>query len=143
MRSYWLGYLGIIALLLTLMSCTPSPRYTSAKQPARESPRENPKQEHEGTASYYGAEFHGRRTANGEIYNMYAMTAAHRTLPFNTWILVTNLDNGKQVTVRLNDRGPFVKGRIIDLSYGAAQKIGVIGPGTARVRLEVLELGGR
>ncbi|KPL18093.1 MAG: hypothetical protein AMJ92_09650 [candidate division Zixibacteria bacterium SM23_81] len=130
-------------LLLTLMSCTPSPRYTSAKRPPEESPAENPKQEQEGISSYYGAEFHGRQTANGEIYNMYAMTAAHRTLPFNTWLLVTNLDNGKQVTVRINDRGPFAKGRIIDLSYGAAQKIGIVGSGTAKVRLEVLELGGQ
>lgn len=143
MSSHWPGCLRIVVILLTLMSCTPSPRYTSVKRPPRESSPENPKQEHEGLASYYGAEFHGRQTANGDIYNMYAMTAAHRTLPFNTWILVTNLDNGKQVTVRINDRGPFIKGRIIDLSYGAAQKIGMVGIGTAKVRLEVLELGGQ
>jgi rare lipoprotein A len=95
----------------------------------------------EGIASFYADEFHGRKTANGEIYDMYAMTAAHQALPFNTRVSVTNLDNGKKVIVRINDRGPFVKGRIIDLSYGAAGKIGMVGPGTARVRLEVLEIG--
>lgn len=92
----------------------------------------------EGIASWYGPDFHGRRTANGEVYNMYAYTAAHKILPFNTKVKVTNLDNGKQVIVRINDRGPFVKGRIIDLSYQAAKSLGMIGPGTARVRIETL-----
>jgi rare lipoprotein A len=92
-------------------------------------------------ASYYADDFHGRKTANGEVFDMHALTAAHRALPFNTRVLVTNLDNGKTVVVRINDRGPFVKGRIIDLSYGAAKSVGMIGPGTARVRLNVLEMG--
>jgi rare lipoprotein A len=86
-------------------------------------------------ASYYALEFHGRTTANGERFNMRAMTAAHRTLPFNTSVKVTNLSNGLSVTVRINDRGPFKKNRIIDLSYAAARKIGLIGPGTAEVEI--------
>jgi len=91
-----------------------------------------------GIASWYGPKFHAKKTASGEIYNMYAYTAAHRILPFQTRVLVTNLENGRQVTVRINDRGPFVKNRIIDLSYQAAKAIGMLGKGTARVRLEVL-----
>jgi len=92
-----------------------------------------------GYASWYGKKFHGRKTSNGETYNMYAISAAHKTLPFNTIVRVRNLDNGKVLDVRINDRGPFVRGRIIDLSYGAAQKIGMVGPGTARV--EIIALG--
>lgn len=92
-----------------------------------------------GIASWYGHPYHGRRTASGEIYNMHAMTAAHRTLPFNTMVKVHNLENDRDVTVRINDRGPFVEGRIIDLSYAAAQAMGM--PSTALVRLEVLGKG--
>lgn len=89
----------------------------------------------EGIASWYGRDFHGLKTANGETYDMYAMTAAHKTLPLGTRVEVTNLNNHRQVQVRINDRGPFVRGRIIDLSYSAAQKIGLVGPGTAPVEL--------
>lgn len=91
-----------------------------------------------GIASWYGPNFHGKKTSNGEIYNMNAMTAAHKTLPMNTMVRVTNLGNGAQTTVRINDRGPFVAGRIIDLSKAAATSIGMIGAGTARVKLEVV-----
>jgi rare lipoprotein A len=91
-----------------------------------------------GVASWYGVPFNGRRTSNHEIYDMYQFTAAHRTLPFNSILRVTNLDNGMQTQVRINDRGPFVAGRIIDLSQGAARAIQMIGPGTAHVRLELL-----
>ncbi len=94
-----------------------------------------------GLASWYGRRFHGRPTANGEPYNMHALTAAHRTLPMNTYVLVKNLENGKKVVVRINDRGPFVKNRIIDLSYKAAKTIGMIGPGTAKVRIVALAEG--
>ena len=76
--------------------------------------------------------------ANGEIFDMYAMTAAHKELPFDTLVKVTNLSNKKAIIVRINDRGPFVKGRILDLSYGAARKLGVVGPGTAKVKLEIM-----
>lgn len=92
----------------------------------------------QGIASWYGHPYHGRPTSSGEIYNMYDMTAAHRTLPFGTQVRVRDLDNGQDVTVRINDRGPFVGGRIIDLSYAAAKAMGMLGPGTAMVRLEIL-----
>lgn len=94
----------------------------------------------EGRASWYGHPFHGRRTASGERYDMEGMTAAHRTLPFGAWVMVTNLDNGRAAVVRITDRGPFVEGRIIDLSRAAARQIGMLGPGTARVRLRVAAL---
>jgi peptidoglycan lytic transglycosylase len=90
----------------------------------------------EGIASWYGRPYHGRATASGEIYNMYDLTAAHRTLPFGMRVRVHDLENGRDVLVRINDRGPFVEGRIIDLSYAAAQAMGM--PSTALVRLEIL-----
>ncbi|NOZ25952.1 MAG: septal ring lytic transglycosylase RlpA family protein [Nitrospirae bacterium] len=89
-------------------------------------------------ASWYGKKFHGRLTASGERYNMYAHTAAHKTLPFGTKLRITNPENGRSVVVKVNDRGPFIRGRDIDLSYGAAKKIGLIGRGTARVRVDYL-----
>jgi len=92
-----------------------------------------------GIASWYGSDFHGRKTSNGEIYNMYAMTAAHKTLPLGTHVRVRNLSNQREMLVRINDRGPFVRGRVIDLSYTGAKKIGIVGPGTAPV--EVVALG--
>lgn len=91
-----------------------------------------------GYASWYGKKFHGRRTSNGEIYDMYKMTAAHKTLPMNTMLLVKNTENGRQTVVRINDRGPFVRGRIIDLSYKAAKTLGVVRNGTARVHITAL-----
>jgi len=92
-----------------------------------------------GTASWYGREFHGKKTANGERYDMHAMSAAHTTLPMPSMVRVTNLDNGRSVVVRVNDRGPFVKSRIIDLSYAAAKALGYDKVGTARVRVQALE----
>jgi rare lipoprotein A len=92
-----------------------------------------------GIASWYGRPYDGRRAANGEIYDMETLVAAHRTLPFNTWVRVYDLDNGKTVDVRIIDRGPFVDGRIIDLSHAAAKNIDMIGPGIANVRVEILE----
>ncbi len=94
--------------------------------------------EETGIASWYGSDFHGHATSNGETYNMYDITAAHKLLPMHTMLLVTNLDNGKKTVVRVNDRGPFVQGRIIDLSLGAAKKIGLVQSGTARVRITAL-----
>lgn len=91
-----------------------------------------------GLASWYGPDFHGKLTSNKEIYDMNDMTAAHQTLPFGTQVMVTNLENGRAATVRINDRGPFVGRRIIDLSYAAARVLGMVGPGTARVRLDIL-----
>lgn len=91
----------------------------------------------EGLASWYGHPYHGRRAANGEIYDMEKLTAAHRTLPFDTWVEVHNKKNGKVITVRITDRGPFIDGRIIDLSRAAARSIEMLGPGVAPVRLVV------
>lgn len=95
----------------------------------------------EGVASYYATDFHGKLTSNGEIFDMNALTAAHRTFPFGTRIRVTNLENSKTVQVRVNDRGPFKEGRIIDLALGAAKSIDLVKTGTARVKLEVLQWG--
>ncbi len=96
-----------------------------------------------GIASWYGPNFHGKYTSNGEIYNMFAYTAAHKTLPMDTIVKVTNLKNGKSVIVRINDRGPFIKGRIIDLSYAAGKKIGLDVTGTAPVKLTVIGFKGK
>ncbi|MBM3163705.1 MAG: septal ring lytic transglycosylase RlpA family protein [Chlorobi bacterium] len=93
----------------------------------------------EGKASYYSNQFHGRRTANGERFNMNDLTAAHRSLPFGTLVRVTNLRNGRDVIVRINDRGPFIKGRVIDLSAEAAKAIGLLQSGTAQVRVEAID----
>ena len=91
-----------------------------------------------GIASWYGPSFHGKPSASGEPYDMWALTAAHRTLPFGTWVQVTKVETGKTVTVRINDRGPFIKGRIIDLSYAAARELAMIGEGTADVGLTIV-----
>ncbi|MEN8159509.1 MAG: septal ring lytic transglycosylase RlpA family protein, partial [Myxococcota bacterium] len=91
-----------------------------------------------GVASWYGPDFHGRATANGETYDMNDMTAAHRNLPFDSVVEVRNRDNGRKVRVRINDRGPFAKGRIIDLSRAAAAEIGLVRSGVARVRVEAV-----
>lgn len=92
-----------------------------------------------GYASWYGKKFHGRKTSNGEIYDMFAMTAAHKNLPIPSYVKVTNLENNRAVVVRVNDRGPFHDGRVIDLSYAAAKKLGFHEQGTAKVRVEILE----
>ena len=91
-----------------------------------------------GYASWYGGKFQGRRTANGEVFDTHRLTAAHRTLPFGTLVEVRNLDNDRTVRVRINDRGPFVRGRVIDLSHAAARQLDVVGPGTARVELAIV-----
>lgn len=95
-----------------------------------------------GVASWYGPGFHGKKTASGEIYDMHALTAAHNTLPLNTLLKVTNLVNHKEVLVRVNDRGPFVGDRLIDLSLAAAKKLEIVGPGTTSVQMEVLRDSG-
>ena len=127
----------VVALLLLATGCLH--RRHHPKRPQGGAP---PKivQNELGIASWYGHPFHGRPTASGEIFNMHDLTAAHRTLPFGTRVRVHDLDNGRDVEVRINDRGPFVKGRIIDLSNGAAKSMQMIGAGIAHVRLEVLDL---
>ena len=94
-----------------------------------------------GVASYYGKKFHRKLTANGQKFNMYKVSAAHKTLPLGTRVKVTNLNNGKSIRLTINDRGPFKKGRILDLSYKAAQKLGFVNEGTTKVRIDVIKLG--
>jgi rare lipoprotein A len=121
-------------------SATPAP----TPAPKRSRPPQTPAPAgyvEEGNASWYGIPFNGRRASNGEIYDMYKMTAAHKTLPFETMVRVTNLNNGKSTTVRITDRGPFVENRIIDLSLAAAREIESVGPGVVPVRVEVLTPG--
>jgi peptidoglycan lytic transglycosylase len=117
----------------------PPPSAPSGPPPANERQPAIPGEyTEEGVASWYGEPFNGHRTSNGEVYDMYQFTAAHRTLPFGVVLRVTNLTNGKQTQVRINDRGPFVANRIIDLSLSAARAIEMVGPGTANVRIEML-----
>ena len=125
------GWLLLVPLLL-LPACG---RRTHAPSPVSV----NRGSHEEGIASWYGPGFHGRTTANGETYDMYGMTAAHKTLPFDTWVQVVNLDNRQSTVVRINDRGPFIPGRIIDLSRTAAESIQMVGPGTARVKLLIVD----
>ncbi len=94
-----------------------------------------------GKASYYGKKFHGRLTANGEKFNMHALTAAHKSLPFNSLVKITDVTTGKQIMVRINDRGPFIKGRMLDLSKGAARELDILERGVVNVRLELVRLG--
>lgn len=96
-----------------------------------------------GVASWYGGSFHGRLTANGQVYDQFKMTAAHRLLPLGSVVLVTNPENGRAVEVYINDRGPFIRGRIIDLSYAAAEELGAVYPGTLPVVVDVLRMGNR
>jgi rare lipoprotein A len=125
---------GVLGTVLLLSGCLHRHRQaTTLPSPAPQGPLGM-----QGLASWYGGSDDGRPTASGEIYNMYAMTAAHRTLPFGTIVRVHDLDDGKSVDVRINDRGPFIAGRIIDLSYAAAETVGLVGPGTAHVQLEIL-----
>src|SRR3954452_18055583 len=124
-----------IAVLAVLVACIAGAGCSKKKKrvPAAASPRINAVET--GIASWYGPPYHGRRAANGEIYDMEKMTAAHRTLPFGTWVEVSNLANNRTVDVRITDRGPFVGGRILDLSHAAAATIEMIGPGTAKVKI--------
>jgi rare lipoprotein A len=119
---------------------TPAPPASSASPPRPPAApgTADPESSETGLASWYGHPYHGRASASGEIYDMEQMTAAHRTLPFGTMVRVHDLDNEKTADVRITDRGPFVDGRIIDLSHAAARAIAMLGPGTARVRLEIL-----
>lgn len=139
MRIFFVCCAGCL-LALAAAGCTgSSPRFTFERPaPTPALTPVAPGVTEEGIASYYADEFDGRTTSNGETYDMHALTAAHRTLPFDTRVLVTNRANGKSVTVRINDRGPFKDDRIIDLSLEAATRIGMIGPGTASVTLTVV-----
>ena len=149
-----------VALCLGLVSgCAPKPVYLSGGQqtrPARSAKRPpqvvapgpaahpvdlkkiNTANAYQvGVSSYYGKKFHGRKTANGEVFNMYKLTAAHRVLPLGTYVKVTNLQNGRWVEVKVNDRGPFIEGRILDLSFAAALELEMVKQGTAKVMIEI------
>jgi rare lipoprotein A len=126
-------YVGLgIAVAVVLLAGCARPRAGVPPPPARLGDEET------GLASWYGNPYHGRRTASGEVYDMGQMTAAHRTLPFGTWLVVENLTTGRTVEVRVNDRGPFVDQRILDLSYAAARVVGATGSGVIPVRLRVV-----
>jgi len=126
-----------VSLGLFLLSCAEKRTVRAAAPPPQ--PVSGVAAAEVGVASWYGHPYHGRTSASGEVYDMEQFTAAHRTLPFGTLVRVVNLDNTKTVDVRINDRGPFVDDRIIDLSHAAARAIDLVGPGTAKVRLEVLQ----
>jgi peptidoglycan lytic transglycosylase len=128
-----------LGMLVLLAAC--SGKHVPVSHPARANPAARTS-ELEGLASYYAEPYHGRRTASGEVFDTYkAMTAAHRTLPFNTVVRVQNTTNGKAVEVRINDRGPFIAGRIIDLSVRAARAIDMLRPGVVLVKLQILSQG--
>ncbi|HEX6438577.1 MAG TPA: septal ring lytic transglycosylase RlpA family protein [Candidatus Binatia bacterium] len=129
--------LSLGLLLVTVISITACSVPPSRIPP----PITPPRASQTGIASWYGPGFHGKATASGVIYNQHDLTAAHQTLPLGTRVLVTNLENGRSVEVLINDRGPFAKGRIIDLSYAAAESLGMVGPGTIPVRIEVVGSG--
>ncbi len=145
----------ILLIFFAVYGCAKATPYSSPPQKAKSYKTKRPKPykigrkwyqplsharnfKQKGIASWYGADFHGKKTANGEVYDMYAVTAAHKTLPLGTYVRVHNLENGKKIDVRINDRGPFVRGRIIDLSYTVAKELGVVEKGTARVKIEAL-----
>jgi len=150
---------SVLAVALLCAGCASSPRFAARNTPpsapagnsTESRPADAPRVSRnpagkvlltlEGVASYYADDYHGKLTSNGEVFNMNDLTAAHRTFPFGTSVRVTNLENKKTVVVRVNDRGPFKDGRIIDLSLAAAKELDLIRNGTARVKLEVLEWG--
>ena len=132
----------ILLLAFFIQRCHANVRYASVADSGRYSHAKFKEgQSFVGMASYYGKKFHGRKTANGEIFNMYGYSAAHRTLPFGTILKVINLNNGKSVIVKVNDRGPFKKNRILDLSYAAAKDLAMLQSGTAKVKIIILKLG--
>jgi len=151
--------ISLVIILILTFGCTPSPRYKSGAsnktkknnsnkvvftKPSKKVPNyDKSKKTIKGIASFYGLNdgFHGKLTANGEVFDMNAMTAAHKTLPLGSLVRVTNLENDKTVTVRINDRGPYVVGRILDCSYGVARDLDFVNQGMATVRIDVIEFG--
>ena len=145
-------------IFLLCVSCTPAPRYNSDSSttevvkkkngspkriPVKKAPKNFDKSKtiFKGVSSYYGKDFHGKLTANGEVFDMYGITAAHKTIPLNTVVRVTNLDNGKSIILRINDRGPYIEGRMLDCSYGAAKKLGFLKAGMAKIEMKVVAWG--
>ena len=137
----------LLVMCVLFADCTNSPRYGNSVGTRKKSNSRNLKSAKRmpkvitGVSSFYGTDFHGKLTANGEVFDMYGLTAAHKTLPLNTVVRVTNLANNKSLILRINDRGPYIKGRILDCSYGAAKKLDFIIQGTTKVRIEIIEVG--
>ena len=121
-------------------SQTPNKKTNSGKKSKQKDFNSN-KKIYKGISSYYGKDFHGKLTANGEVYDMYGLTAAHKTFPLNTICRVTNLSNKKTLILRINDRGPYIDGRILDCSYGAAKKLGFLEEGVSEIKIEIIEWG--
>jgi rare lipoprotein A len=132
---------SIILLTLSLISCASNNKNVSPELVVEQKLPDKIGDIQYGVSSYYAEKFHGKRTANGEIYDMYGISGAHQTLPLNSIVKVTNLENNIELVIKVNDRGPFLKGRIFDCSYGAAVKLGFISKGTAIVKVEIIEIG--
>ncbi len=132
MRRPRLGLAACAAGLVAVAACAHAP---PAERPGPPPEEARPRPE-VGLASYYGRSFQGHRTASGSRYDMHAMTCAHRSYPFGTWLRVTDLESGREVTVRVTDRGPFTRGRVVDLSWAAARALGMLERGVARVKVE-------
>jgi rare lipoprotein A (peptidoglycan hydrolase) len=130
-----------ILIIFSLISCASSNKIPKSDTIIKQKQPTSVGDIQYGVSSYYADKFHGRRTANGEIYDMYGISGAHQTLPLNSIVKVTNLENNRILTMKINDRGPFIKDRIFDCSYGAAVKLGFISKGTAIVKVEVIEIG--
>tara|TARA_B100001113_G_C20822605_1_gene497438 strand:- start:144 stop:638 length:495 start_codon:yes stop_codon:yes gene_type:complete len=151
-NSYNIIFIFLLCPII-IINCSSSPRYNTgsynkpssskSNNPAKLITNGNNKHRKvmKGISSFYAEDFHGKLTANGEVYDMYGLTAAHKTLPLNTIVRVTNIANNKSLILRINDRGPYVKGRILDCSYGAAKKLGFVNDGTTKVKIEVIEWG--
>ncbi len=132
---------AILLLILGLISCASSNKIASSSSIMKQKEPMAVGDIQYGGSSYYAEKFHGKRTANGEIYDMYGVSGAHQTLPLNSIVKVTNLENNKKLVIKINDRGPFIKDRIFDCSYGAAVKLAFISKGTAIVKVEVVKIG--
>ena len=147
--------ISIFIFIYFFIGCSSAPRYAVGNDLANKKnlntgkpTKVNTKKRHikhrriiKGVSSFYAEDFHGKLTANGEVYDMYGLTAAHKTLPLNTICRVTNLKNDKSLILRINDRGPYIKGRILDCSYGAAKKLDFVNQGTTDVKMEIIEWG--
>ena len=138
--------LFIFILFILSFSCTVSPRYNASNHSidskiSKSDKNYSNKSVYRGVSSWYGPNFHGKLTANGEIFDMYGTTAAHKTLPLNSIVRVTNLENNKSIILKINDRGPYVGDRILDCSYGAAKKLGFDKAGTTSVEIRIIETG--
>jgi rare lipoprotein A (peptidoglycan hydrolase) len=141
-------FILVLSFSAVFYSCSPTKRFTDDKPSSNPQPRYNDFAKETislettiGTASYYGKEFDGKKTSSGEIYNMYDLTAAHKTYPFGTELRITNIQNKKSVTVRINDRMPLSNNRSIDLSYGAAKELDILKSGLAKVIIQVIKWG--